>query len=135
MIKIFYAEDSTADIMLLKLNLEKHYQEAQLIVKENGESALNFLTTAAIHDQPQLIVLDENLPGLKGRDILKKFRKTDVDSLIPVVLYTTAFLPPSEVEELQSLSAHYLRKPFQLDGYEVIIAKFKELINKSHKYN
>lgn len=55
---------------------------------ENAEEALAKL--GAEKDQPNLIFLDINLPGMSGWECLKRMKGNDQFSNIPVVIYTTS---------------------------------------------
>lgn len=67
----------------------------------------------ALADPPDLILLDQKLPGLSGLEVLKALREHKLD--VPVILHT-AYGSESTVVEALRLGAHdYLTKPFMVE--------------------
>jgi len=62
----------------------------------NGDDALAFLYRTGRYADPQsaprpgLILLDLNLPGTDGREVLRKIKQDEILKLIPVVIFTTS---------------------------------------------
>jgi len=74
---------------------------------------------------PCLILLDLNLPGINGRDILSRLRKSDEFGFIPVIVMTTSS-NPRDIEACYRLGASgYIGKQLHL---EKIVDKIKGLI-------
>lgn len=65
----------------------------------NGTQALAFLYRTDPYDDPEpvplpgLILLDLNLPGLDGREVLSRIKQDDDLKLVPVVVFTTSNNP------------------------------------------
>ncbi|MBK1988527.1 response regulator [Sphaerospermopsis aphanizomenoides BCCUSP55] len=63
----------------------------------DGDTALDFLLQAGDYAKPEtaprpnLILLDLNLPGTDGREVLETLKKNEELKLIPVVVFTTSF--------------------------------------------
>lgn len=87
-------------------------------VVETGEDAL-----AAVGGAPgyELIVLDVNLPGISGLDVLR-FLKSDMRMrAVPVIVFSSS----SDQQDIQRAyaggAAAYLTKPVGLEGYDTVI--------------
>ena len=76
---------------------------------DSGESALDAMAT----EEYDLVVLDINLPGMTGLDVLKKIRASGDD--IPVLLLTARDTVADRVAGLDTGADDYLIKPFDLD--------------------
>lgn len=76
---------------------------------DNGETALHALLT----QEYELIVLDINLPGQSGLDVLKNIRSEGND--VPVLLLTARDTVADRVKGLDMGADDYLIKPFDLD--------------------
>ena len=73
-LRLFVAEDNDSDIQWLKQVLDEMGISYDLFVATDGEQALEFLLKRGPYAQApdaDLIVLDLNLPKIKGIDILK----------------------------------------------------------------
>ena len=89
----------------------------KVVLIENGETALNYMfrigkyEDKALSPRPGLILLDINLPGKNGVEVLKIIRREKRFSTIPIVILTTS---PSidAVKETAELGANdYVIKP------------------------
>jgi Response regulator containing a CheY-like receiver domain and an HD-GYP domain len=98
-ISILVIEDSDEDYEAF-LRVVKTIAGALSIYRcEDGDTALEFLFRAenytdpalAIAPRPNLILLDLNLPGTDGREVLATIRNKKEFNLIPVVVFTTSF--------------------------------------------
>src|SRR4051794_20128100 len=70
---IVYAEDDDDDMELMKESFENYSHNVDLKCFSNGVDVLNYLMNDA-QPSPCLIVLDINLPGMSGKQVLKKLR-------------------------------------------------------------
>mgnify|MGYP000689938579 CR=1 FL=1 len=102
--KILIAEGDKANRQLITELLSP---ECQLILANDAEKAL---ARAETH-QPDLILLDLQLPGGRGYNLLAQFRKSPFLHHVPIIFLGT---PPSEREEELGLSlgaVDYIAKP------------------------
>jgi len=77
---------------------------------ENGEQALKLLETE--WKNISLILLDWNMPGMNGLEVLKELKKDSRFSAIPVMMVTTESERIRVVQAIQLGAANYLSKPF-----------------------
>ena len=74
---------------------------------------------------PDLILLDINLPGADGQYICKEIRK---QSNLPIIIITSR---DNEIDELLSINYgadHYITKPFNI---QILLAKISSLLKRS----
>lgn len=83
----------------------------------DGDEALAFLYRTGRHTdsqsapRPGLILLDLNLPGTDGREVLRKIKQDETLKLIPVVIFTTSN-NPKDIEACYRQGANsYIVKP------------------------
>jgi CheY-like chemotaxis protein len=86
----------------------------------NGDQALAFLyrrnryTDPKISPRPGLIVLDLNLPGTDGREVLRQIKHDKNLKTVPVVVFTTSNNPKDiEACYLQGVNS-YIIKPMDI---------------------
>jgi chemotaxis family two-component system response regulator Rcp1 len=123
-LKILLVEDNPADVELTRENLAGSKILHDLYVARDGREALAFLRKEAPFEdapRPELILLDLNLPGTNGYEVLKEIKHDQYLLRIPVVVLTS-----SEAEEdiLKSYNLHanaYISKPVDLRGFSKIV--------------
>ena len=81
-------EDSEQDYEMLLRAVKKTDIECAIHHCETGEEALDYLANDGKY--PSLILLDLNLPGTDGRDILKTIKMNPALKSIPVVIFSTS---------------------------------------------
>ncbi|HEX2100155.1 MAG TPA: response regulator [Candidatus Synoicihabitans sp.] len=112
--RILYAEDNENDFVLLRYAFTQTKLPAELLFVSSGPAAIDYLTT---QPEPALVVLDINLPGVSGFDVLEWLRTQKPQFHAPVILWT-ASLRPYDLERATALRATQLaKKPGTLEGY------------------
>ena len=95
--RLLIIEDSKEDYAAILRALDCRADEVQISHSTDGDGALETLTDLAtagkIGKLPQIIVLDLNLPGTGGRDILVELKRDALLKIIPVVVLTTSTNP------------------------------------------
>jgi two-component system, chemotaxis family, response regulator Rcp1 len=121
MINILLVEDNPADVRLTQEALkEAANATTRLHVAGDGAQALEFLRREGKHTgapRPDLVLLDLNLPGVDGRQVLARMKSDPDLRRIPVVVLTTS---PSEDDIIHAYDQHvnsYIRKPVDLDEF------------------
>lgn len=95
----------------------------EVLTAEDGEQALKL----ALEEQPDLMLLDIELPGLSGLDVLKRLaeRRSNVPPHVtPEVVVITAFgTIDRAVEAIRLGACDFLTKPFEPDHLSAVIEK------------
>lgn len=81
----------------------------------DGEEALDYILT----EEYDLIVLDLNLPGMDGMDILKELRQKNEET--KVLILSARSQIADKVEGLDAGASDYMEKPFHLQELEARI--------------
>lgn len=124
---IFLVEDNADDEALTLRALRKNNISNQVVVARDGVEALDFLFAKGkyadrdITVQPQVMLLDLNLPKIDGLNVLKKLRSDERTKLIPVVILTSS-KEDQDIIEGYSLGANsYVRKPVDFNDFSEAI--------------
>jgi len=96
----------------------------------NGDEALRIL--AESHKEIDLVLLDWNMPGKTGFEVLEEIKSTPEYNGIPVMMVTTEGHKTSIVAAVRAGADNYLVKPFSVDELE---AKIVECIGKGGDFN
>lgn len=107
--KILVVDDDKEIVEILNSRL---CREGYIVtVAFSGEEALGKFKLA----DPDVILLDLNLPGLNGFDVLREIREKHIDRWRPVIIVSAK----SELESLKTCykleADHYLTKPCNID--------------------
>ena len=111
--QILIVDDDENIAELISLYLMKECYETYIV--NDGEAALKIFPEF----KPNLILLDLNLPGIDGLDILRQFRETN--SSTPVLILSARGQIEDKVEGLDLGANDYLTKPFHFEELEARI--------------
>ncbi|HPF50142.1 MAG TPA: PAS domain S-box protein [Draconibacterium sp.] len=116
---IVYVEDNPSNIELVENIISEFRKGMQLKTISDGERAYEFI----MKNNPDLILLDLNLPGLEGDKILGLIKKGEKTKHIPVIILSADAMP-KRIENLITKGANdYLTKPIDIDLFLEIIDK------------
>jgi two-component system, response regulator len=97
-----------------------------------GDEALDYLfqrgkfVGGAQAPRPSVILLDLNLPGTDGREVLAEIKKTDYLKTIPVIVLTTS-TDDRDIQACYRMGANsYVKKPVDLEGFMKSIQRLKD---------
>jgi CheY-like chemotaxis protein len=112
--EILLAEDNPGDVMLFREALNNQGLRCNLSVAVDGQQAMRVLGTEAGY-QPDLIVLDVNLPKDNGAAVLRHVRSLARLRGVPVIMLTSSVSPAEQEAALGFGATLFLRKPSDLD--------------------
>jgi chemotaxis family two-component system response regulator Rcp1 len=128
-IQVLLVEDNPGDVRLTKEALKEGKLLNQLTVVGDGVEALSFLRKQGIYAdalQPELILLDLNLPKKDGREVLAEIKADPNLRRIPVVVLTTS---SSEEDILKIYDLHancYITKPVDLEQFMGVVKSIED---------
>ncbi|WP_421655027.1 response regulator [Leptothermofonsia sp. ETS-13] len=129
---LLIAEDSDEDFEVLQLLMQQMEIQNPIYRCTNGDKVLDFLyqegdySNPDIAPRPSIILLDLNLPGTDGRDVLEQLKQDQRLKEIPVVIFTTSS-NPKDVEFCYQKGANgYLIKPVDSEELEKTVQAFVE---------
>ena len=119
---VLIVEDEFINLEMLTNMLEHEYD---IIQAENGEEAIKAIEKN--YERLSLVLLDLNLPGMHGFDILKRMRENENCRNIPVIVITSD--KESEVESLNKGAIDFISKPYPMP--EIVQARVRRIIELS----
>ena len=131
MLHIFLAEDSQADVFLVRQALRKYDIGHELYVARDGEQALDFVTRMGKPGGmpcPDLILLDLNLPKADGPQVLSEFRQHPECAGTPVIVVTSSDAPKDRARVDRLGVNRYFLKPVDLDSFLQLGAVVREVV-------
>jgi len=106
---VLYIEDNPANLRLVNQLLGRHPN----IQMWSAHEAMLGLELAQVH-HPNLILLDINLPGMSGYEVLKKLQKSEVSRDIPVIAISANAMPIDIEKGLAAGFNDYITKPIDV---------------------
>jgi CheY-like chemotaxis protein len=120
--RVLLVEDSEDDILVVRRAFSRLNLPHELVVHQTGEAALEYVATAT--PPPALVLLDLNLPGLSGMEVLRRLRHEG--RLMPITILS-ASARDAEVTEAYALGAnHYLVKPLEFEEFAKLMQRWSE---------
>lgn len=127
---LMLVEDSPADVRLAQEVFRDAGFRHRLLVARDGEQALRMLRREGEYlplPQPDLILLDLNLPRRDGREVLRDIKQDSRLLSIPVLILSTS---KAERDVRDCYAAHanaYLVKPVDLDEFEALASMIRDV--------
>jgi CheY-like chemotaxis protein len=118
-INVLLVEDDEGDVVLTREAFQE-YLNNRLDVVNDGNSALAYLRREGKYadaPEPDLVLLDLNLPGRDGREILAEIKSDARLAHIPVVVLTTSAASEDVLGSYRAHANAYVTKPVDLDGF------------------
>lgn len=120
---ILLVEDSPEDFEATVRAFKRSGLNNPIYRCEDGENALDFLHRRGPYADPErsprpgVILLDLNLPGTDGREVLTEIKRDDQLKQIPVIVLTTSN-DARDVESCYQAGANsYIQKPVDTEGF------------------
>ncbi len=126
---ILVVEDNPAHLSRIEAALQESAVWHRTIAIGNGTEALDFLHRRGAYGEaakPDLILLDLNLPGTDGRDILEQIKATPHLKRIPIVVLT---MSADAADILQSYALQgncYVVKSENLDQLFQVVRRIEQ---------
>lgn len=117
--RILLVEDNPADVELTREGFGEIMLVHDLYVARDGSEAIAFLCregTFADAPRPDLVLLDLNLPGREGHDVLQEIKSDQSLRRMPVIVLSSS---RSERDIARAYELHanaYMTKPTDFDG-------------------
>ena len=127
---ILLVEDDLADQKLIKTSLRNEKIANELYCVQNGEEGMDFLYRRRNYSngtpQPDLILLDLNMPGMGGKEFLRLVKEEEKLKQIPVVILTTSEAEKDIIDSYKLQASGYVHKPVTLEEFKEAMQKIKE---------
>jgi two-component system, cell cycle response regulator DivK len=123
--KVLLVEDNMVNMKLLQATLEP--RGYTLVTATDGEEALE----QACKENPDLIIMDIQLPKLSGIEVVKKLRQMPEFSGIPIIALTAYAMKGDEERLIEAGFDVYLPKPVNTRELPKVISEM--LQNRGRK--
>lgn len=123
-VEILVVEDSLIDARLITDALKEGEVAVRLSILHDGDAALSFLRRDGAHTdapRPELVLLDLNLPGRSGHEVLAEIRSDPELHRIPVVVLTSSTAEQDVLRSYDLCANSHVIKPTDPDDFHAAI--------------
>jgi CheY-like chemotaxis protein len=128
---ILHVEDNPANLKLVERLIARR-EDLRLLCAVNGNLGIEL----ARDNQPDVILMDINLPGISGIQALKLLRDDPLTAHIPVIAISANAMPRDIKNGLEAGFFHYLTKPIKvyefMDALDAALEFARRTSNKSN---
>jgi CheY-like chemotaxis protein len=110
---VLYIEDDPDSVIFLERVVNK-LGDYKLHIYENGDQLLKNLQATKDDIKPEMILLDINLPGMNGFEILEYLRTRKEYKHVPVIMFTSSENEKDIEKSYENGANAYLVKPDNL---------------------
>ena len=116
--RVLVVDDDAASRELLEVRL--HALKCEVVLAADGREAL----AAIRRETPALVLLDLQMPGMGGMEVLREVRQDRID--LPVIVVTAHGSIERAVEAMKEGAYDFILKPFDPKHLEIVIRKALE---------
>jgi len=120
---ILLVEDNPNDEGLTLRSLKKSNVMNKVVVVRDGPEALDYLFARGAYagrdatEEPQIVLLDLNLPKINGLEVLRAIRAHEKTELLPVIILTSSKEDKDLVASYASGANSYVVKPVDFNQF------------------
>ena len=127
-VTVLLVEDDPDDVYLTQEALRAGKLRLSLVAVSDGVAAMQYLRSEARYAEcrrPDLILLDLNLPGMDGREVLTAVKADPALTDIPVVILTTSKAEEDIAASYRKHANCYISKPVGIAEFRSIVASIE----------
>jgi two-component system response regulator len=136
---ILLVEDNPDDVELTKLAFKKNNFANRIEVANDGEEAIQFLFEDhpnGVNKQgaPTFILLDLQLPKIKGHEVLRRIKQHDTMKYVPVIILTSSEQEEDIIKGYDYGANSFIRKPVDFKEFTSVVSNlgiYWMAVNKS----
>ncbi len=127
---ILLVEDDLGDQKLVKVSLKTQKIANKLHVVKSGEEAFDFLYQRGDYNdgtpRPDLILLDLKMPGMGGKEFLRRVKEDEDLRKTPVIILTSSDSEKDILDSYNLQASGYVKKPVDLGGFKDVMKEINE---------
>jgi len=119
--RILIVDDQMDWRLLVRMSLDNY--DIEIIEADDGQKGINLAESA----NPDLIIMDNNMPVLTGYEAIKKIRANPACRSVPIIMLTSKGFDTQMKEMIMLDVNEFISKPFE---EEKLIASIEKIIGK-----
>ena len=126
---ILLVEDDPGDQKLIKVSLKSQRIANELYIVGSGEEGMDFLyhrgNYSAETPLPDLILLDLKMPGMGGKEFLRRIKQDEKMKKIQVVILTSSDSEKDILDSYNLQASGYVKKPVELEDFKRVVKEIE----------
>jgi len=122
-ITVLIIDDDEDDRFFMQNAFEADSSATQVQLAVDGQAGLDWLSAA--DDLPDVVLLDLNMPGLTGFEVLEQLKQSSRWRAMPVVILTTSNSPIDQQQARQLGATQFITKPTTHHGLAAIAEQIR----------
>lgn len=123
LITVLIIDDDADDRFFMEHALKTDSAHTRLYLADSGQQALDMLVL--VHPAPDVILLDLNMPGLSGLEVLEQLKHSTRYQHIPVIVLTTSNAPADRERAYHLGASGFITKPTTQQGLNAIAKQIR----------
>ena len=127
---ILLVEDDPGDQKLITVSLKNQKIGNEVYTADSGEEAMDFLYQRGKYShgtsRPDLILLDLNMPGMGGKEFLRRIKEDEKMKSIPVIILTSSDSDDDIIDTYNLHASGYVKKPVKLEDFKRVMKQINE---------
>ena len=125
-LRILLVEDNEDEAIFVREALSEQLALVEVNLAGDGADAIDLLREQVKTDaQPDLVLLDLDLPNVSGHDVLEKVKSDPVLCEIPIVILTTSRARDDVRRAYRAHANAFISKPRRFADYEEVVARIQ----------
>jgi CheY-like chemotaxis protein len=127
--EILLVEDNDNDVELTRIGLRKAKLAINLHQVANGEECLAFLRKEGKYadvPEPDLILLDLNMPLMDGHEVLEEINRDERLRHLPIVVMTSSDAESDILSSYNLRCSSYVVKPLDFKAFQSVVEKLAD---------
>ena len=128
-VEILLVDDNDDDVVMMREAIDENSELKIVQTACNGQQALDFLRRCSGFEEakrPDLVLLDINMPGLNGFEVLQQIRSDVQLREIPVVMLTSSRREEDVAQSYAEGACSFITKPIGFDHLRDTIQLFSK---------
>ena len=118
-LRVLFVDDDPDHAVLITRAIKESDKTAEIQTASDGTEALALLRSA--EDAPDLVLLDINMPGLSGLDVLARIKEDVALKRLPVVMLTSSELSSDIARAYELGASGYISKPSLMHDLRAVL--------------
>lgn len=123
---VLYVEDNPANLRLITKILHSHRNDIAVIAAATAEAGFDLVKER----EPDLILMDINLPGMDGMQALAHLRRNVLSHEIPIIAVSADVMPSQVAKGMAAGFDRYLTKPIMISALLGVVNEFLPVASK-----
>lgn len=121
---VLIVDDDADDRFFMKQALRSDSSPIWIYLADSGQQALYTLELG--HRAPDVILLDLNMPGMNGFEVIEQLKQSSQHQHIPVIVLTTSSAIIDEQQAYQLGADGFITKPTTQQGLNEIAKRIRQ---------